>query len=98
MIGTPREILAEAGGQTRIDILCDLPIQIAALPPVLSAEKSTILNEGKLLTMHTAQPARMIVELVKWIDQQGIGLADIQLKRPTLEDVFIDLTGKRLRE
>jgi len=38
------------------------------------------------------------VELVKWIDQQGIELLDIQLKRPTLEDVFIELTGKKLRE
>jgi ABC-2 type transport system ATP-binding protein len=39
-----------------------------------------------------------VVDLVKWIDQQGIELSDIHLKRPTLEDVFIELTGKRLRE
>ena len=98
VIGTPRDILARAGGHTRIDILCDLPVPVAALPSVISAEKFTIGSEGKLLSVHTAQPARMIVELVKWIDQQGIGLADIHLKRPTLEDVFIDLTGRRLRE
>ena len=36
--------------------------------------------------------------MVKWIDQQGIGLADLHLKRPTLEDAFIELTGKSLRE
>jgi ABC-2 type transport system ATP-binding protein len=35
---------------------------------------------------------------VKWIDQQGMELIDIQLRRPTLEDVFIELTGKKLRE
>jgi len=35
---------------------------------------------------------------VKWIDQNGLDLEDIHLKRPTLEDVFIELTGKRLRE
>ena len=28
----------------------------------------------------------------------GLELVDIHLKRPTLEDVFIELTGKRLRE
>jgi ABC-2 type transport system ATP-binding protein len=38
------------------------------------------------------------VELVKWIEQQGLQLVDIHLKRPTLEDVFIELTGKKLRE
>jgi ABC-2 type transport system ATP-binding protein len=46
----------------------------------------------------SAHPAKTVVELVKWIDTQGVGLADIHLKRPTLEDVFIELTGKRLRE
>jgi ABC-2 type transport system ATP-binding protein len=57
----------------------------------LSADRRT-------LVVNTVQPARAVVELVKWIDQQGNELADIHLKRPTLEDVFLELTGKRLRE
>jgi hypothetical protein len=40
----------------------------------------------------------MVVELVKWLDAQGIELADIRIKRPSLEDAFIELTGKSLRE
>jgi hypothetical protein len=36
--------------------------------------------------------------MVKWIDAQGIELEDVHLTRPTLEDVFIELTGKKLRE
>jgi ABC-2 type transport system ATP-binding protein len=48
--------------------------------------------------MQTDAPAASIVELVKWIDQHGLRLVDIHLKRPTLEDVFIELTGKKLRE
>jgi ABC-2 type transport system ATP-binding protein len=38
------------------------------------------------------------VELVKWIDREGLELEDVRLNRPTLEDVFIELTGKRLRD
>jgi len=57
-----------------------------------------ISEDRRTITVASAQPARTIVDLVKWIDQQGIGLIDIHLKRPTLEDVFIELTGKRLRE
>jgi ABC-2 type transport system ATP-binding protein len=45
----------------------------------------------------THRPARALVELVKWVDQQGLELVDVQLKRPSLEDVFIELTGKSLR-
>ena len=36
--------------------------------------------------------------MVRWIDAQGIELDDVHLKRPTLEDVFIELTGSNLRD
>jgi len=38
------------------------------------------------------------VGLVKWIDQQGLELTDVSLMQPSLEDVFIELTGKSLRQ
>jgi ABC-2 type transport system ATP-binding protein len=96
-IGTPREIQQRTLGQSRIEIECEQPAP-DALPAFLSAEKHAFSDDRKTLTVHTEHPARTIVELVKWIDQLGIGLSDIHLKRPTLEDVFIELTGKRLRE
>ena len=34
----------------------------------------------------------------KLIFKKGIELDDVHLKRPTLEDVFIELTGKKLRD
>ncbi len=36
--------------------------------------------------------------MVKWMDENGIELADIHIKRPSLEEAFIELTGKSLRE
>jgi ABC-2 type transport system ATP-binding protein len=48
--------------------------------------------------MQSETPAALIVELVKWIDGCGLRLLDIHMKRPTLEDVFIELTGRKLRE
>jgi hypothetical protein len=36
--------------------------------------------------------------MVKWLDEKGVELADIRIKRPSLEDAFIELTGKSLRE
>ena len=56
----------------------------------------TVLNEK--IVDHRCAPAKTLVEVVKWIDQSGLGLVDIHLKRPTLEDVFIELTGKKLRD
>ncbi len=96
-MGTPRELQDRSSGQSTIEITCD-----AAIPPDLptfpDAAKITIANDGKSLTVISTRPARTLVELVKWVDAKGLELADVNLKRPTLEDVFIELTGKKLRE
>ncbi|MCC6293854.1 MAG: ABC transporter ATP-binding protein [Bryobacterales bacterium] len=97
-IGTPREIQQRTLGHTRIEISVEKPLGGVTPPEMLGAEKLSWSEDGKSLTVSSAHPARTVVDLVKWIDQQGVGLADIHLKRPTLEDVFIELTGKRLRE
>ena len=54
--------------------------------------------DGKGLSVETGRPANTLIDLVKWIEENGIELSDIHLKRPTLEDAFIELTGKSLRE
>jgi ABC-2 type transport system ATP-binding protein len=98
-MGTPREIQARTLGQSRIEILCERPLLDRKLPALAGTDGNVQLNEdARMLMVTSCHPAQTLVELVKWIDQQGIELADIHLKRPTLEDVFIELTGKSLRE
>jgi len=96
-MGTPREIQAQTLGQSRIDIRTAQPMP-GEIPVFEDAERSVLDEERKLLTIHSTRPARTLPGLIKWIDQCGLDLEDIHLKRPTLEDVFIELTGKRLRE
>ncbi len=91
--GTPREIQARTLGLTRIDIHLDAPLGAVDIP------SDFILNpERTMITASSAHPARTVVEMVKWVDGLGLGLSDIALKKPTLEDVFIELTGKKLRD
>jgi ABC-2 type transport system ATP-binding protein len=97
-IGAPRDIQAKTLGQTRIEIECELAVPEGDMPQLADTDVFKLSEDRRSLTVQSPNPARAIVELVKWIDQRGIGLADIHLKRPTLEDVFIELTGKRLRE
>jgi ABC-2 type transport system ATP-binding protein len=97
-IGTPADIRASTLGASVIEIRCDRPLPCREAPPVISETKLAISEDGKRVTASSAHVARALVELVKWIDQQGIELADVHIKRPSLEDVFIELTGKSLRE
>ena len=55
-------------------------------------------SDRRTLTVSHPKPARAVVDLVKWVDSSGAGLEDIHIRRPTLEDVFIKLTGKTLRD
>ena len=96
--GTPREIQQRVLGHTVVEVTTDLPMPIDQLPDGLRGQKYTSKDDGRVFAMQSEHPAALIVELVKWIDQLGLTLQDIQMKRPTLEDVFIELTGKKLRE
>jgi ABC-2 type transport system ATP-binding protein len=97
-LGTPREIQQRVLGHSLVEVTTNEAMPFERLPEALRNEKYTARDEGRTLSMQTDAPAASIVELVKWIDQHDLRLVDIHLKRPTLEDVFIDLTGKRLRE
>ena len=96
-IGTPREIQAQTLGTSRVEIQTAQPMP-ADVPNFQEAEKFTLSEDRKVLSVYSAKPARTLPDLIKWIDHNGIDLEDIHLKRPTLEDVFIELTGKRLRD
>jgi ABC-2 type transport system ATP-binding protein len=97
-LGTPREIQSRVLGQTKIEVTTKTPLPLDALPEKIRNEKHSVTEDGRTLSVQSSTPASLIVELVRWIDQLGFELEDIQMKRPTLEDVFIELTGKRLRE
>lgn len=96
-MGTPREIQARTLDQSRIEIHTAQPLP-AGVPHFPESERHLFNEDRRLLTVYSPKPARTLPEVIKWIDQVGGELEDIHLKRPTLEDVFIELTGKRLRD
>ena len=97
-LGSPREIQERVLGHTQVEVTTEHPLPLDRLPEKIRNEKHSTREDGRTLSVQSATPAALIVELVRWIDQLGFELQDIHMKRPTLEDVFIELTGKRLRE
>ncbi len=97
-MGTPREIRERALGSSLIEIACETPVPDGDLPPWRDVERSSLSPDRRRLTVLSRHPARTLVDVVKWIDAQGIELSDAFVRRPSLEDVFIELTGRSLRE
>ena len=97
-IGTPRQIQDKMLANSSIELECAEALADGPLPQWAGAEKITLDESRTRITVASSRPARTIVEMVKWLDGKGIELADIRIKRPSLEDAFIELTGKSLRE
>jgi ABC-2 type transport system ATP-binding protein len=97
-LGTPAELKQSSARRAALEITCARALDGTVLPEWPGAVTQSLSDSGRRLTVTSTQPARTLVEMVKWLDGRGIEPVDIHLNRPTLEDVFIELTGKRLRE
>ncbi len=97
-LGSPREIQARTLGQSMIEIECASVLPELATPEWNHATHLHLSADRKTISVISTHPAKTLVDLVKWLDQNGLDLTDVHLKRPSLEDVFIELTGKSLRE
>jgi ABC-2 type transport system ATP-binding protein len=96
-LDTPRKLQQQSRHASTIVVTCARPFP-QPRPAWAEASEDGLDSTGRTLTVNSRRPAATLVDLVKWIDQQGIELTDVHLKQPTLEDVFIELTGKSLRE
>src|ERR1700682_1832165 len=97
-MGTPRELQERSETQSSIEIKLGQPLKDPNLPDWAESVRTIVSDDRRLITVYSKRPARTLVEMVKWIDGNGFELDDVRLSRPTLEDVFIELTGKKLRD
>ena len=97
-IGSPRELQEKSATQSGVEVSLGQPIPAGDLPAWPGAIRTIVSDDRRKISVNSSRPAQTLVELIRWIDGQGLELDDVHLKRPTLEDVFIELTGKRLRD
>lgn len=97
-IGSPRELQEKSGSHSAIEAVLDRPFPAQEVPVFAEAIRATLSEDRRQLTISSQRPGRTLVDFAKWIDAHGIELEDVHLHRPTLEDVFLELTGKKLRD
>jgi ABC-2 type transport system ATP-binding protein len=95
-LGSPRELKAHSGGATRIEVRLSKPESNGALK---NLEGVTDAREvGGTYVLHSSRPPQAIVSLVKHLEAAGNELVSLEIATPSLEDVFIEMTGRRLRD
>src|SRR6202167_1627433 len=95
-LGTPQELKNRSGDKTRIEVQLARPESPDTLRALGGFCACRALNGGSAL--HTQRPPQAIVSLVKHLEAQGNELISLNIATPSLEDVFIELTGRRLRD
>jgi ABC-2 type transport system ATP-binding protein len=93
--GTADELKAQVGGE-RIEIVVHQRDQIAPAQEVLArfGKGELSLDEHtRRITAPVAGGAKLLAEVIRELDDKGVEIDDIGLRRPTLDDVFISLTG-----
>src|SRR5262249_5412339 len=97
-LGSPAELIARLGGDHLIEIVPDEagPLDEAALralPAVVGARREEDAYCLAVTAPHVALPA-----LLQWLQGQGRDLARLTTRHASLEDVFVTLTGRHLRD
>ena len=93
--GTADELKAQVGGE-RIEVVVHDPAEMAGAVEVLTrdaAEKPTVDAHLRKVTVAARGGSKLLMQVVRDFDEAGIEIDDIALRRPTLDDVFLALTG-----
>ncbi|MEV6679404.1 ATP-binding cassette domain-containing protein [Streptomyces erythrochromogenes] len=93
--GTSDELKARTGGE-RVEVVVHDRAHIAGAREVLTGfgkGETAVEEHTRRLTVPVSGGAKLLAEVIRELDGRGIEIDDIGLRRPTLDDVFISLTG-----
>jgi ABC-2 type transport system ATP-binding protein len=97
--GSPEELKQRVSGDAVL-LSASQPadvVRIAAIAAQLpGADVPTV--DGSLVEVRVPQGRTLLAGLLRSLDAEGIDLDGVELRRPTLDDVFLTLTGRSLRD
>ncbi len=96
--GTSDELKDRVGGErleVRLDDGADVEAAVQALAPM--SDERPVAEDG-LVKLSVRERHGTIVEAVRRLSEAGVGVDDLVIRRPTLDDVFLSLTGHAAEE
>ncbi|PZR66932.1 MAG: hypothetical protein DLM63_07965 [Solirubrobacterales bacterium] len=96
--GTPEQLKAEMGHDVVSVALAgaDVDATTAAIGELAGLER--VVAEPDALALYVRDGAGSIAEIVRRLEAQEIGIGAISVARPSLNDVFLEATGRRIEE
>ena len=95
-MGSPRELKQKSEHTSRIEARFAKPASNGTLKNLDGVNDALEVNGTYVL--HCQKTAPAIVALVKHLEAENNELVTLEISTPSLEDVFIELTGRRFRD
>jgi ABC-2 type transport system ATP-binding protein len=97
--GTPTELKRRVSGD-RVALQLSDPEDLAAALVALELvpDVNVLRDEGDLLDFSLPDASAALPGVLATLSARGVALAGIEVRRPTLDDVFLSLTGRELRD
>jgi ABC-2 type transport system ATP-binding protein len=96
--GTPDELKRRIGGDVvTLEVAGSAADQAKQVLAGLSGVRE-VTGHDRTLRLTVDHGDQLLMQILRTLDAAKVELASIQLARPTLDDVFLTLTGRSLRE
>ncbi|MGW3857539.1 ATP-binding cassette domain-containing protein, partial [Micromonospora arida] len=95
--GTPDDLKTRLGGD-RIEVVVAAPTDLAAAVAQIrraADDEPTVDVDRRMVSVRVGHQAGALVDVLRALDAVNVPVADVALRRPTLDDVFLHLTGHR---
>ncbi|MEO7350858.1 MAG: ATP-binding cassette domain-containing protein [Marmoricola sp.] len=92
------ENLKAAVSGDQVDLEVADPLHVADAATALKSIADLVEVDGQHVRGRVSRAGRAVPGLLRDLDRTGIELASIEVHRPTLDDVFLTLTGRSLRD
>jgi ABC-2 type transport system ATP-binding protein len=97
-LDTPAALIRNLGGEERVVFSLDGTLP-AGFEKALSGEvRLEIQGERVIVHGKGGRKVQLVVEVVNLLAAQEVVFRDLRTEQPTLEDVFLSLTGREMRE
>ncbi|MFL5484136.1 MAG: ABC transporter ATP-binding protein [Gemmatimonadaceae bacterium] len=95
-LDTPRALKAKAPGGTLIELVLDGdPAPAGEIAETITGISRVELNDG-MLRAHSSRGGQSLPALIEAVESTGRTVTDIHLLQPSLETLFVSLTGRKL--
>ncbi|HLX42506.1 MAG TPA: ABC transporter ATP-binding protein [Bryobacteraceae bacterium] len=95
-LGTPRELIASIGVEHMVEFSAGQALDAAALREIEGVRD--LHTENGNIQLHVMELHRAVPALLSELTRQGVPLTELRTHSATLEDVFVALTGRHLRD